>query len=140
MIKKYKIITKFIKDISSETGDLETYLFVKDRISKYKLGININSKVLKNKIIEIHTVLKFEDQEDVKKKSYFEINFITIVKIDDDVKDKKELEKILLCDAQVEISPYIERTFLNVLHDSGYPGFEFEKKLDFEDLYSKRTN
>ena len=103
MIKKYKIITKFIKDISSETGDLETYLFVKDRISKYKLGI-------------------------------------TIVKIDDDVKDKKELEKILLCDAQVEISPYIERTFLNVLHDSGYPGFEFEKKLDFEDLYSKRTN
>tara|TARA_B110000008_G_C16870223_1_gene524478 strand:- start:323 stop:745 length:423 start_codon:yes stop_codon:yes gene_type:complete len=139
MIKKYKIITKFIKDISSETGDLETYLFVKDRISKYKLGININSKVLKNKIIEIHTVLKFEDQEDVKKKSYFEINFITIVKIDDDVKDKKELEKILLCDAQVEISPYIERTFLNVLHDSGYPGFEFEKKLDFEDLYSKRT-
>ena len=93
MIKKYKIITKFIKDISSETGDLETYLFVKDRISKYKLGININSKVLKNKIIEIHTVLKFEDQEDVKKKSYFEINFITIVKIDDDVKDKKELEK-----------------------------------------------
>ena len=139
MIKKYKIITKFIKDISSETGDLETYLFVKDRISKYKLGININSKVLKNKIIEIHTVLKFEDQEDVKKKSYFEINFITIVKIDDDVKDKKELEKILLCDAHVEISPYIERTFLNVLHDSGYPGFEFEKKLDFEDLYSKRT-
>jgi preprotein translocase subunit SecB len=140
MIKKYKIITKFIKDISSETSDLETYLFVKDRISKYKLGININSKVLKNKIVETHTVLKFEDKEDVKKKSYFEINFITIVKIDDDVKDKKELEKILLCDAQVEITPYIERTFLNVLHDSGYPGFEFEKKLDFEDLYNNRLN
>jgi|TARA_Y100000389_G_C17350032_1_gene457923 preprotein translocase subunit SecB len=140
MIKKYKILSKFIKDISSETADLETYLFVKDRISKYKLGIEINSKVLKKKVVEIHTVLKFEDKEDVKKKSYFEIDFVTIVKVDDEVEDKKELEKILLCDVQVEISKYIEQTFLNILHDSGYPGFDFEKKLDFEKLYNQRSN
>ncbi len=140
MTKKYKILSKFIKDISSETGDLETYLFVKERISKYKLGIDINSKVLKNKIVEIHTILKFEDKEEVKKKSYFEINFVTIVKINDDVKDKEELEKILLCDTQIEICPYIEKTFLNVLHDSGFPGFTFEKKLDFKNLYKQRSN
>ena len=107
MTKKYKILGKFIKDISSETKDIETYLFVKDRITKYKLGIDINSKALKNKIVEVNTVIKFEDKEDVQKKSYFEITFSTIVKILDEVKIKTELEKILLCDFQEEISSYI---------------------------------
>ncbi len=140
MTKKYKILGKFIKDISSETKDIETYLFVKDRITKYKLGININSKALKNKIVEVNTVIRFEDKEDVQKKSYFEITFSTIVKILDEVKIKTELEKILLCDVQEEISSDIEKSFLNLLHDSGHPGFVFEKKLDFQKLYNERSN
>ena len=103
MTKNYKILAKFIKDMSSETPDAETFIFVKDNISKYQLNIDINSKALKNKMIEINTIFKFEDKEKNQKKSYFEINFATIVKIDDEVKEKKELEKIILCDAQVEI-------------------------------------
>ena len=140
MTEKYKILGKFIKDLSSETKDVETYIFVKDNISKYQLGIDITSRALKNKMIEVSTVLKFEDKEPNQKKSYFEINFSTIVKINDDIKDKKELEKIILCDVQIEIYPNLEKSLLDLLHNSGYPEIKFEKKIDFESLYTQRIN
>ena len=140
MTKNYKILAKFIKDMSSETPDAETFIFVKDNISKYQLNIDINSKALKDKMIEINTIFKFEDKEKNQKKSYFEINFATIVKIDDEVKEKKELEKIILCDAQVEIYPDLEKSFLDLVHNSGYPGVKFEKKIDFVNLYNQRFN
>ena len=140
MTKKYKILGKYIKDMSSETADIETYLFVKERISKYQLGIDINSKPLKNKHIEINTTLKFEDKEESLKKSYFEIIFSTIIKVDDEVTEKKELEKIILCDVQNEIYSDLEKSLLNLLHNSGYPEIKFEKKIDFENLYNKKFN
>ena len=140
MTKNYKILAKFIKDMSSETPDTETFIFVKDNISKYQLNIDINSKALKNKMIEINTIFKFEDKEKNQKKSYFEINFATIIKIDDEVKEKKELEKIILCDAQVEIYSDLEKSFLDLVHNSGYPGVKFEKKIDFINLYNQRFN
>ena len=140
MTDKYKILGKYIKDMSSETPDVETYIFVKDRISKYQLSIDINSKPLKNKMIEINTILKFTDKEQSKKKSYFEINFSTIVKINDDISDKKDLEKIILCEVQKEIYPDLEKSLLNLLHNSGYPSIKFEKKIDFEQLYNQRLN
>lgn len=136
--EKYKILGKFIKDISGETPDVETYLFVKDRIAKYQLGIDINSKPLKNKMIEINTTFKFEEREEVEKKSYFEIVFSTIIKINDEIKDKKELQKIILCDVQIEIYPHLEKSLLDLLHNSGYPGIKFEKKIDFENLYNQQ--
>ena len=126
--------------MSSETIDVETYLFVKDYISKYQLNIDITSKALKNKLIEINTTLKFEDKEENIKKSYFEIVFATIIKVNEDVKEKKDLEKIILCDVQQEIYQNLEKSFLNLLHDSGYPGIKFEKKIDFEKLYNQRFN
>ena len=141
MTKKYKILAKFISDMSSETKDIETYIFVKDRIGiNYKLGIDIKSKALKNKMIEVSTLIKFEDKENVDKKSFFEIKFSTIINIVGDVKEKSELEKILLCDVQEEILPDIEKSFLDMLQNSGYPGFTFEKKLDFKELYKQRKN
>ena len=140
MTDKYKILGKYIKDMSSETPDVETYIFVKDRISKYQLLIDINSKPLKNKMVEINTILKFKDKEENKKKSYFEINFSTIVKINDDISDKKDLEKIILCEVQKEIYPDLEKSLLNLLHNSGYPSIKFEKKIDFEQLYNQRLN
>ena len=140
MTEKFKILGKYIKDLSSETKDLETYLFVKDNISKYQLGIDITSDPLKNKMIEVNTTLKFEDKEENKKRAYFEMIFSTIVKVDDDVKDKKELEKIILSDVQTEIYPDIEKSLLDLLHNSGYPGIKFEKKVDFEKLYNQRFN
>ena len=140
MIEKYKILGKYVKDMSSETPDIETYIFVKDRISKYQLNIDINSKALKNKMIEINTLLKFEDKEESEKKSHFEINFSTIIKVNDEIKEKKDLEKIVLCDVQTEIYPDLEKSLLDLLHNSGYPGIKFEKKIDFENLYNKRFN
>jgi preprotein translocase subunit SecB len=140
MTKKYKILGKYIKDMSSETPDIETYIFVRDYISKYQLNIDINSKPLKDKMIEINTILKFEDKQENKKKSYFEINYSTIIKIEDSIKEKKDLEKIILCDVQIEIYPELEKSFLNLLHDSGYPDVKFEKKVDFEQLYNQRLN
>ena len=140
MSENYKILGKYIKDMSSETKDVETFLFVKDNISKYQLNIDINSKALKNKLVEINTTLKFEDKDNNEKKSYFEIIFATIIRVGDEIKEKKILEKIILCDVQKEIYPNLETAFLNLLHDSGYPGIKFEKKIDFEKLYNQRFN
>ena len=127
MTKKYKILSKFIKDLSSETPNIETYLFVKERISKYQLGIDITSKALKNRMVEVSTTFKFEDKEVVDKKSYFEIVYSTVIKILEDIAEKKELEKIILCEVQNEIYPDLEKALLNVLHNSGYPNIKFEK-------------
>ena len=140
MTEKFKILANYIKDMSSETPDIETFLFVKENISKYQLNISINSKALKNKLIEINTTLKFEDKEVNEKKSYYEIVYASIVKISEDIKEKKELEKIILCDVPNKIYPNIERAFLNLIHDSGHPGIKLEKKIDFDKLYNDRSN
>ena len=140
MTEKYKILGKYIKDLSSETKDIETYLYVRDNISKYQLGIDITSKALKNKMIEVCTTFKFEDKEQNEKKSYFEIVFATIIRVNENIQDKKELEKIILCEVQIEIYPDLEKSLLNLLHDSGYPGIKFEKKVDFENLYNQKFN
>ena len=140
MTEKFEILGNYIKDLSSETPDIETYLYVKDYISKYQLNIDITSKPLKNKMIEVNTTLKFDDKTKSKKKSYFEIIFVTIVKINEEITEKKELEKIILCDVQTKIYPDLEKTFLDLLHNSGYPGIQFQKKIDFENLYNQRFN
>ena len=140
MTEKYKILGKYIRDLSSETKDVETYLFVRDNISKYQLGIDIASKALKNKMIEVNTTLKFEDKEKNEKKSYFEMVFATIIKVSDEIKEKKELEKIILSDLQIKIYSDLEKALLDLLHNSGYPGIKFEKKIDFENLYNQRFN
>ena len=140
MKENYKILGRYIKDMSSETPNIETYIFVRDHISKYQLGIDINSKALKDKMIEINTLMKFEDKGGNKQKSHFEINFSTIIKVSEEIKEKKDLEKIILCDVQIEIYPDLEKSLLDLLHNSGYPGIKFEKKVDFEKLYNQRFN
>ena len=138
--EKFKILSNFVKDMSSETPDVQSYLYVEDNISKYHLNIDIKSIPLKNKLIEVNTTLKFEDKEPSEKKSHFEIKYATIVKIDDDINDKKNLEKIILCDVQNKIYPNLEKIFLNLLNDSGFPGITLEKKIDFEKLYKEKFN
>ena len=140
MTEKYKILGKYIKDMSSETPDVETFIFVKDYISKYQLNIDIRSKALKDKMIEVNTLLKFEDKQENKEKSHFEINYATIIKISNEITEKKDLEKIILCDVQIEIYPQLEKALLDLLHNSGYPDIKFEKKVDFEFLYDQRLN
>ena len=142
MMKKenFKILAKYIKDMSSETPDVETYLFVTENISKYQLNIDITSKPLKNKMIEVNTILKFEDKENNEKKSYFEIIYVSIVRVSDDIKDKKSMEKIILCDVQNLIYPDLESAFLNLVHNSGFPNIKLEKKIDFNKLYNEKFN
>tara|TARA_B100000035_G_scaffold62200_1_gene50329 strand:- start:162 stop:584 length:423 start_codon:yes stop_codon:yes gene_type:complete len=140
MSEKFKILSSYIKDLSSETPDVESFLYTKDNISKYELDIDINSKPLKNKLIEINTSLKFQDKQRLDKKSYFEVVYASIIKIGDDVKEKKELQKIILCDVQNEIYPKLEKILLNLISDSGYPGIKFEKKVDFNKLFNEKFN
>ena len=140
MTEKYKILGQYIKDSSSETPNIETYLFVREIISNYKLGIDITSKALKNKMIEITTKFIFQDKEDNKKKSYFEMNYSTIIQLTEEINEKKELGKIILCDVQNEIYPDLEKSFINLLHDSGYKEVKFDKKVDFENLYNQKFN
>ena len=140
MSENYKILGKYIKDMSSETPDIESYMFVKENISKYHLDIDIKSKTIKSKIIEVNTTLKFHDKELNEKKSHFEIVYASIVKIDDEIKNKKDLEKIILCDVQNEIYPKLEKAFINLINDSGFPGIKIEKKIDFNRLYQEKFN
>ena len=140
MTENFKILAKYIKDVSSETPNIETYLFVKDNISKYQLNIDINSKAIKNKLIEVNTTLKFEDKEPNEKKSYYEVVYAAIIKVSDEIKEKKDLEKIILCDVPTKIYPELESSFLNLIHNSGHPGIKIEKKIDFNKLYNERFN
>ena len=140
MTENFEILAEFVKDISSETSDVQTYIFVKEKISKYHLSIDINSKALKNKMIEVNTTLKFDDKELSEKRSYFEIIYTSIVKIYDAVNDKKDLEKIILCDVKNKIYPNLEKTFLNLIHNSGFPEVTIDKKIDFTELYKQRAN
>ena len=140
MIEKYKILAEYIKDMSSETPDIETFIFVKENISKYQLNIDINSKALKNKLIEVNITLKFEDKEPNEKKSHYEIVYAAIIRVNDSVKEKKELEKIILCDVPTSIYANLEKSFLNLIHNSGHPGIMLEKKIDFYKLFNERIN
>ena len=140
MTESFKILAEFVKDISGETADVQTYLFVKEQISKYHLNIDINSKALKDKMIEVNTTMKFDDKELSEKRSYFEIIYTSIVKIDDAINDKKDLEKIILCDVQNKIYPNLEKAFLNLIHNSGFPEVNIDKKIDFTELYKQRAN
>ena len=140
MTENFKILAEFIKDMSSETPDAQSYFFVKDNISKYHLDIEINSKPLKNQLIEVSTTLKFEDKEPHDKKSHFEIIYASIIKIDEKIKDKKDLEKIILCDVQNQIYPNLEKAFLNLLHNSGFPEVRLDKKINFTELYKQRSS
>ena len=140
MTEKYKILSNYVKDMSSETPDVESFLFTKDNINKYELDIDISSKPLKNKLIEVNTNLKFQNKSKPDKKSYFEVVYASIVKIEETVKEKKELQKIILCDIQNEIYPKLEIILLNLLIDSGYPGVKFDKKVDFNKLFNEKFN
>ena len=140
MTENFKIISSFIKDMSSETPDAQTFIFVRDKISQYRLNIDITSKAVKNGIIEVNIILKFTDRAEVLKKSHFEITYTSIVKVDEKVSDKKEMEKIILCDVPNKIYPDLKRIFMNLLNDSGYPGIKLEKKIDFTELYKQRAN
>ena len=140
MTEKFKILTSYIKDMSSETPNVETFVYVQENINKYQLNIDINSKALKNKHIEVNTTLKFEDKEPNEKKSYFEIVYSTIIKINDNVKDKEDMQKIILCDVPTAIYPKLEKAFLNLIHDSGHPDIKLEKKIDFNKLYNDKFN
>ena len=136
---KFKILAEFVKDISIETKDIQTYLFVKDHILKYQLTIDITSIPSKNKMVEVNTTLRFEDKADNEKKSYFELIYVTLIKIDENIKEKKELEKIILCDVQNEIKPNIEKTFTDLINNSGFKNVNI-KNIDFDKLYNSRSN
>ncbi len=140
MSKKYEILLNFVKDLSSETPNAETYFFVKKNINNYIMNIDIKSKPIKDKIVEVDTKIIFKDKDNNEKKSHFELTYTSLVKIVSELKDKKELEKIFLCDVQNEFYPKIEKIFVNLLRESGFPEIKSGKKIDFEKLYNERSN
>ena len=140
MTEKFKILAKYIKDMSSETPNVETYISTGNNMSKYQLDIDIKSIALKNKMIEVNITLKFQHKDTQVKKSYFEIIYAVAVKIDESIKEKKDLEKIVLCDVPNSVYQDLEKSFLNMMHNSGYPNIKLEKKIDFTKLYLERFN
>ena len=140
MTKKYEIVLRYIKDLSVEIPNAETFIFSREYITKYSLGINITTNPLKDEMIEIITKINYKDPSENKRKSYFEILYASVIKIKDKNLKKEELERIILCDVQNEIYPDLEKIFLNVIKESGFPDLKLEKKVDFEKLYQQRLN
>ena len=140
MTKKYEIILKYIKDLSIEIPDAETFIVSKENITKYTLGINITTNPIKDQLIEVVTKLNYKDTKENKKKSYFEISYATVIKLKDQNLKKDQLEKLILCDLQNEIYPELEKIFLKSINDAGFPDMKLEKKIDFEKLYQQRLN
>ena len=140
MTEKFKILANYIKDMSSETPDVETYISARNNIDKYQLDIDIKSIALKNKMIEVVITLKFQHKDTKLKKSHFEIVYAVAVKIDESIKEKKDLEKIVLCEVPNSVYPDLEKSFLDMMHNSGYPNLKLEKKIDFTKLYLERFN
>ena len=140
MEKKYTVLAKFIKDMSVETKDAQTYLFVKENIKNYHLKISINSKAIKNKMIEIDTGLNFDDKQGNEFRTNFEMTYTSIIKLNEVNIDKEKLEKIILIEVQNEIYPDMEKSFLDMVRNAGYENFTIDKKINFETLYENRTN
>ena len=140
MTEKYKLLAQFAKDISYETPNVETFLQAKENIAKYKLFLDINSNPLKNQIIEVNILLSFKESDTNKKASHFEITYTAIARINEKILDKKEMEKIVLCDIPNEVYPKLEDLFINLVKKSGFPDVNIERKIDFNKLYGEKNN
>ena len=139
MTIKHKILLNYIKDLSVETPDPESLIAARENISKYSLKLDLNSKILKNKMIEVYTKLTYEDKIN-KKKTYFEMTYATVVRIEEEKPDPEELKKFILCDLQIQIHPQIQRTFVEILKLSGFPELQLKSNIDFNKLYNENKN
>ncbi len=140
MTEKFNILAKYIKDMSSETPDVETFISTGNHLNKYQLDIDIKSIALKNKMIQVDLTLKYLNKNTDVKKSHFEIVYSTVIKVNESIKEKKELEKIVLCDVPNAIYPDLKKSFLDMMHNSGHPNVKLEKKIDFTKLYLEKFN
>ena len=136
---KHKILLNYIKDLSVETPDAESVIAARDNISKYSLKLDLSSKILKNKMIEVDTKLTYEDKIN-KKKTFFEMIYSTVVRIEEENPDPEKIKKFILCDLQIKVYPQIERSFVSILKLSGFPGLQLTNKIYFEKLYNERKN
>ena len=139
MTIKHKILLNYIKDLSVETPDAESVISARENISKYSLKLDLSTKALKNKMIEVDTKLTYQDKIN-KKKTYFEMIYATVVRIEVDKPNPEEIKKFILCDLQIQIYPQIEKTFVEILKLSGFPDIKLKSKIDFNKLYNERKN
>ena len=139
MTIKHKIMVGYIKDLSIETPDPESLISARENITKYSLKLDIPSKLLKKKIIEIYSKLTYEDKKN-KKKSFFEMTYATVVKIEDEKPDPKEMKKFILCDLQTQIHPQIQKIFIQILNLSGFPNLKLNSNIDFNKIYNEKNN
>ena len=137
MTKNYKILTSYVKDISSKISGTENYIYLKDNIPKYSLGIDINSLPLKNNMAEVNIRLTFDNKNEKDKKAYFEMTHTTVVRVEESAVNKNELKKIFLSDVPTEVYPEIEKKFFEIVKSIGYPEIKLEKKINFQELFEK---
>ena len=137
MTKNYKILTSYVKDISSKIGGTESYIYLKDNIPKYSLGIDINSIPLKNNMAEVNIKLTFSNRSEKDQKAYFEMTHSTVVRVDESAVNKDDLKKIFLSEVPTEMYPEIEKKFFEIVKSIGYPDIKLEKRIDFKDLFEK---
>ena len=134
----YKIISKFIKDISFEIPNAQTFVMIEKEVLNYNLKFDIKSQPFKENIVEVNTILRLEPNQDVKHKMLTEINVATLVSLEKTFEDKKELEKIILINIPTQIYPTLYETFIFLFKQAGIKDLKIEKRVDFEELYNQR--
>ena len=134
----YKIISKFIKDVSFEIPNVQAFVMLEKEISNYTLNFDIKSNPFKDNIIEVNTILKISPNQEVKHKILTEITCTALVSIQDKFEDKKELEKIILIKIPTEIYPILYEAFIYLFNQAGVKNIQIDKKVDFEKLYKEK--
>ena len=137
MTKNYKILTSYVKDISSKISSTENFIYLKDNIPKYSLGIDINSLPLKNNMAEVNIKLVFDNKTEKDKKANFEMTHTTVVRVEETAVNKDEIKKIFLSDVPSEMYPEIEKKFFEIVKSIGYPEIKLEKRINFKELFEK---
>ena len=134
----YKIVSKFIKDISFEIPNVQTFAMLESEISNYNLTFDIKSVPFKKSIVEVNTILKILPKKEVKHKMLAEINLTALVSVEN-ITDKKILEHIILVDVPTDVYPSIYETFVYLFKQAGVNNIDIEKKVDFEKLYNEKN-
>ena len=140
MAKNYKILISYVKDISSRISGTENFIYLKDNIPKYSLGIDIKSMPLKNNMAEVDIKLTFDNKTEKDKKAYFEMTHTTVIRVEESAVNKDELKKIFLSEVPTEIYPEIEKKFFEIVKSIGYPEIKLEKRINFQEMFKKNQN
>ena len=134
----YKIIGKYIKDLNFNIPSPKTFFLLSKNISNYKINIDIKSSQIKQNIIEVLTSLSLTPTKNDFEKIHTKIVYSSIVELENEKIEKKNMEKIILINVPSEIYPELRQIFVFLFENSGFKDVKINESVDFEKLYKMK--